>query len=139
MILGIDYGHKRTGIAITDTLEIIAYGLKTIKTEKLMFFIKEYLSKEEIKKIVIGLPKQLNGKYAPIEINIRQFIKLINQKYNHIIIERIDERFTSKLAKQYMIEGGLNKKKRKNKDLINKISATLILQSYLLQKNNNKS
>ncbi|WGH26341.1 MAG: Holliday junction resolvase RuvX [Candidatus Bostrichicola ureolyticus] len=135
-ILGIDYGRKRTGIAITDPLEIIAYGLETINTEKLMLFIKEYLYKEEIKKIVIGLPKQLNGKYAPIEIDIRQFIKLINQKYNHIIIKRIDERFTSKLAKQYMIEGGLNKKKRKNKTLINKISATLILQSYLLQKDN---
>lgn len=109
-ILSIDYGSKRTGLAVTDSMKLIASGLNTVPTEKLMVFLSIYFGQETIEKIIIGLPKQLNGQEALIEISIQKFIDKLHKKYPNIPIERIDERFTSKLALNAMIEGGLKKK-----------------------------
>ncbi|XCI75414.1 MAG: Holliday junction resolvase RuvX [Flavobacteriales bacterium] len=132
-ILSIDYGSKRTGLAVTDPMKLIASGLNTVPTEKLMVFLSTYLGQEIIEKIIIGWPKQLNGQEAPIETSIQKFINKLHKKYPNITIERIDERFTSKLALNAMIEAGLKKKRRRDKALIDQISATIILQSYLDQ------
>ncbi|WP_185877105.1 Holliday junction resolvase RuvX [Blattabacterium cuenoti] len=135
-ILGIDYGKVITGLSITDNKQIFAFGLDSIRTKKLMNFLESFLDYEKIDKIVIGLPKKLNDKEETlIEKDIQIFINKFSIKYPRIIIERLDERFTSKIAFNVMIESGLRKKRRK-KVILDKISATIILQSYL--KKNNK-
>jgi len=130
-ILAIDFGKKRTGIAITDELQIIASGLTTVHTEELIPFLKQYVSKEKVELFVVGKPKQMNNSDSESEVLILPFLKKIGKEIPHIPIKRIDERFTSKMAFQTMIDGGLKKKQRRDKGLIDEISATIILQSYL--------
>lgn len=133
-ILAIDYGLKRTGIAVTDELQIIASGLTTVATKELIPFLKDYVVKESIELFLVGLPKQMNSEPSESEKLIIPFLNRLKVTFPKIPIERVDERFTSKIAFQTMIDGGLNKKQRKNKALVDQISATLILQSYLYSK-----
>ncbi len=133
-ILAIDYGQKRTGIAVTDELQIIASGLTTVNTVDLISFLKEYISKNKVSLFVIGKPKQMNNTASESEALIIPFLKKLEKQIPQIPLLRIDERFTSKMAFQTMIDGGLNKKKRQNKALVDEISATIILQSYLYNK-----
>lgn len=135
-ILGIDYGMKLTGLAITDSNNLIASGLNIINTKKLKSYLDNILLKENITEIVIGLPKKFNNQECPIEFYIKIFIKRINYTYPKIKITRIDERFTSKMALEAMINNNFKKKERKNKYLINIMSAIIILQSFLDQKKN---
>lgn len=130
-ILALDFGTKRTGIAITDELQIIASGLTTVDTKKIFSFLSEYLKKENVELFIVGEPKQLNNTASESEQFIKPFILKLSQTFPKIPIKRVDERFTSKIAFQSMIESGLKKKQRQNKALIDEISATLILQSYL--------
>lgn len=130
-ILAIDYGEKKTGIAITDELQIIASGLTTIETKKIFSFLTNYLKKEKVELFIVGEPKQMNNKASESEQFITPFIKKLGTTFPKIPIKRVDERFTSKIAFKSMIESGLKKKQRQNKALIDEISATLILQSYL--------
>jgi putative Holliday junction resolvase len=133
-ILALDYGEKRTGIAVTDELQIIASGLTTVETTQLLDFLKAYTKKEDVELIIMGLPKQLNNLASESEPYIQNFLRQLQEYLPQIPIKRIDERFTSKLAFQTMIESGLKKKKRQNKALVDEISATIILQSYLYSK-----
>jgi putative Holliday junction resolvase len=130
-ILAIDYGKKRTGIAITDEMQLIASGLTTVRTHDLIKFLKEYVSKENVELFLVGEPKQMNYEASESEVLIIEFIRLLTKAIPTIPIKRVDERFTSKMAFQTMIDGGLKKKQRQNKSLIDEISATIILQSYL--------
>jgi len=130
-ILAIDYGTKRTGIAVTDELKIIASGLTTVDTKSLISFLVDYVNLEKVEMFVVGLPKQMNNTASESEIHIQSFLKKLNKAIPEIPVERIDERFTSKMAFQTMIDSGLSKKQRQNKALVDEISATLILQSYL--------
>lgn len=133
-LLAIDYGSKRTGVAVTDEMQIIASGLTTVDTKNIIDFLKSYIDKESVDLILIGLPKQMNNELSESEPLILKFIKILDKELPDIPIQRVDERFTSKMAFQTMIDSGLNKKKRKNKALVDEISATLILQSYLYNK-----
>ena len=133
-ILAFDFGEKRTGIAITDELQIIASGLTTVDTKKIFSFLTEYLSKESVDLFVVGEPKQMDNTESESEQFIKPFIQKLMSTFPKISVERIDERFTSKMAVQSMIDSGLGKKKRRNKALIDEISATIILQSYLTHK-----
>lgn len=133
-ILAIDYGLKRTGIAVTDELQIIASGLTTVSTNELIEFLQDYIKKESIELFLIGEPKQMNNSPSESEVLIIPFIKKLESVFPNIPIKRVDERFTSKMAFQTMIDSGLKKNQRKNKALIDEISATLILQSYLYSK-----
>ncbi|WP_341660716.1 Holliday junction resolvase RuvX [Blattabacterium cuenoti] len=134
-ILGIDYGKIMTGLSITDAKKIFAFGLDTVPTKNLMNFFNSFLVREKIEKIVVGLPKKLNNqKEVLIETEIQKFIKKFHIKYPKIIIKRLDERFTSKIAFATMIQLGLKRKKRRKKVILNQISATIILQSYLTKK-----
>lgn len=130
-ILAIDFGLKRTGIAITDENRIIASGLTTVDSKEMMNFLIELTKKEVIETIVLGEPKRLNNEDSHITANVRLLKEALEKQFPKITIQLIDERFTSKMAFQTMIDGGLSKKKRKNKELIDEISATIILQSYL--------
>ncbi|HLS29956.1 MAG TPA: Holliday junction resolvase RuvX [Flavobacteriaceae bacterium] len=130
-ILAIDYGKKRTGIAVTDELQLIASGLTTVSTDSLMNFLDEYFDKEKVEKVLVGEPKQKDGNPSQVEVHIQEFIEKFTKKYPDMPMERVDERFTSKMAFQTMIDSGLSKKKRRNKGLIDEISATIILQTYL--------
>lgn len=132
-IMAIDYGEKRTGLAVTDPLQLIANGLTTVETPQLKKFIADYFSNEEVEKIVIGYPKTLSNEPAKVVEKIDVFITYLHNKYPDIEIIKIDERFTSKLAFQTMIDSGIGKKARQNKALIDQISATIILQSYMSQ------
>lgn len=129
-ILALDFGTKRTGIAVTDELQLIASGLTTVNTKELLTFLKDYFAKESVELILLGEPKRLNNVASDVEVEIAKFRKNLEQ-ITTIPIERVDERFTSKMAAQSMLDGGLKKKKRKNKALLDEISATIILQSYL--------
>ncbi|MDO5104576.1 Holliday junction resolvase RuvX [Capnocytophaga sp.] len=133
-ILAIDYGSKRSGIAVTDPMRIIASGLTTIATNELIPFLKKYTADENVQEIVIGQPKRMSNENSDIETDIQQFIIKLQNELPHISIEREDERFTSKMAFQAMLDGGMKKKQRQNKALIDEISATLILQSYMNRK-----
>jgi putative Holliday junction resolvase len=133
-ILALDFGKKRTGIAVTDPLKIIASGLTTIDTKKLITFLKDYISNEDVDVYVVGLPKQMNNEPSESEQLIQPFIKKLKNTFPNIPIEREDERFTSKMAFQSMIDSGMKKKQRQNKAVVDEISATLILQSYLNRK-----
>lgn len=130
-ILAIDYGTKRSGIAVTDELQIIASGLTTITTKDLLNFLKAYILKEPVELFIIGEPKQMNNLASESEEYIKKFIEKLSKAIPDIPIKRVDERFTSKMAFQSMIDSGLKKNQRKNKALVDEISATLILQSYL--------
>lgn len=132
-ILALDFGIKRTGIAVTDDLQLIASGLTTVETSKLIVFLKEYLQKEAVVLFVVGKPKQMNNTESESEPLIQKFLHKLQGNFPNIPIRREDERFTSKMAVQSMIDSGLSKKKRQNKGLVDEISATLILQSYLYQ------
>ena len=130
-ILAIDYGTKRTGIAVTDEMQIIASGLTTVDTKDLLLFLKDYTASELVEKFVVGLPKQMDNTASESEVYILKFLEQLIKAIPHIPVERVDERFTSKMAFQTMIDSGLKKKQRQNKALVDEISATLILQSYL--------
>lgn len=130
-ILAIDYGQKRVGIAVTDPLKLIANPLITVHTKDIFNFLKEYISKEEVELIIVGEAKQLDNKPAESSKYIEPFVDKLKKIFPNIRLMRIDERFTSKIAFRAMVEGRLRKKDRQNKALIDMISATLILQSYL--------
>ncbi len=130
-ILAFDFGKKRTGIAVTDELQIIASGLTTIDTKKVFSFLTNYLTKEKVELFVVGEPKQMDNTASESELLIIPFIKKLKSTFPKISIVRVDERFTSKMAFQTMIDSGLNKKQRRNKALVDEISATIILQTYL--------
>ncbi len=133
-IVAIDYGKKRTGIAVSDTLQLIANGLTTVPTHELFDFLMDYVKRESVERIIVGLPKQMN--YQPSENmkRITPFVNRLQKALPNMPIEFVDERFTSVLAHQAMLYGGLKKKDRQNKALIDEISATIILQSYLESK-----
>ena len=133
-IIAIDYGLKRIGIAISDESQILAFGLNTISNLEIISFLREIIEKENVNILVIGKPLQKNNSPSEIESSIILFIKKLNINFPQIIIKRCDERFTSLIAKKTIIEGGIKKMKRRNKDLVDKISATIILQSYLENK-----
>ena len=130
-ILAIDYGKKRTGIAVTDELQLIASGLTTIDTKTIFSFLSDYFEKENVELLLVGEPKQMNNTPSESEALIRPFIEKLKIQFPDMEIKRVDERFTSKMAFQTMIDSGLKKKQRQNKALIDEISATIILQSYL--------
>ncbi|MDA8631033.1 Holliday junction resolvase RuvX [Flavobacteriaceae bacterium] len=133
--IGIDYGKKRTGISISDFNKVISFPLDTIETKNLIFYLKDLIVNEKIEKVVIGKPLKLNNELHELEIDIIQFIKSIKSIFPQIIIERIDERFTSKISSLIIRQSGINRKSRMNKSIIDKISASLILESYLIKMN----
>lgn len=133
-ILAIDYGMKRTGIAVTDEFQIIASGLTTVNTKDLISFLKEYVAKEKVELFLVGEPKQMDNTASESETLITPFLTKLQTQFSDIPVKRVDERFTSKMAFQTMIDSGLKKNQRKNKALVDEISATLILQSYLYSK-----
>lgn len=133
-ILSIDYGKKRTGIAVTDPLQIIANGLATVSTSELLSYLKDYLSREQVERIIIGRPMQTNGQPSENLQRVEQFVNRWKKEMPDVPVEYVDERFTSVLAHQAMIEGGLRKKARQDKALVDKISATIILEDYLRSK-----
>ena len=130
-ILAIDYGRKRVGLAVTDELKIIANALTTVNTKDIINYLKEYISKENVECFVLGEPKQMNYQASESIKYINPFLKVLKKEFPDIPVKRTDERFTSKIASQTIIAAGLKKKDRQDKALIDKISATLILQSYL--------
>lgn len=136
-LLSIDYGRKRTGIAVSDPLQIIANGLTTVETSKLLEFLDDYLKKEEVEVVVVGLPKQMSGELSENMKRIEPFVNRFKKLYPEIPVEYYDERFTSKMAQQAMLDGGLKKKARRNKELVDEISATIILQGYMESKRMN--
>ena len=129
-----DYGKVRTGIAVTDELQIIASGLTTVDTKELLNFLRKYVQEEKVEKFVIGEPKQMNNLPSESEELIKPFLRTLEGVFPKIPVERQDERFTSKMAFQTMIDSGLNKKQRRDKALVDEISATIILQAYLNRK-----
>ncbi len=130
-ILAIDYGQKRVGIAVTDEFQLIANGLTTVHSKDIFIFLKEYILKEKVDCFVVGEPRQMNNLPSESVKFIDPFIKQLKKMFPEIPIERIDERFTSKIASQTMLTAGLKKKDRQNKALVDTISATIILQSYM--------
>lgn len=132
-ILAIDYGQKRVGIAATDDLQIVSNGIATVRSIDIWKFLEAYLMENDVVKIVVGEPKDMMNKPSDASRFIEPFVKKLEKKYPQMKVERFDERFTSKMAFNAMIEGGLSKKKRQNKALIDQVSATILLQSYMLQ------
>jgi putative Holliday junction resolvase len=130
-ILAIDYGSKRVGIAVTDILQIIATGLTTVHSKDLISYLEAYLAKEQVECIVVGEPKTLQNEASDSARFIEPFVTHLTRKFPNIKIARYDERFTSALAHQAMLMGGLKRKDRANKDTVDMISATIILQDYL--------
>lgn len=130
-ILALDYGKVRTGIAVTDELQLIASGLTTVETKDLIAFLADYVNNEPVERFVVGLPKQMDNTLSESEDLIQPFLKKLSNKFPAIPVERQDERFTSKMAFQSMLDSGIKKKKRQDKGLVDEISATLILQAYL--------
>lgn len=129
-ILAIDYGRKRSGVAVTDPLKIISNGLTTVRTCDLMDFLKDYMQKEQVERIIVGLPKQMSGELSENMKYIEPFVRNLRKQVT-VPVEMFDERFTSVLAHKAMLDGGLKKKDRQNKALVDEISATIILQSYM--------
>ena len=129
-ILAIDYGKRRTGLAVTDELQIIAGGLTTVDTKNLLDYILSYIGKEPVERIVVGLPKQMNNELSENMCRIEPFVNRL-RKLVKIPVEYYDERFTSVLAHQAMLQSGIGKMARRNKELVDEISATIILQSYM--------
>ena len=133
-IIAIDYGRKRTGLAVTDSLKLIAGGLTTVLSHELLKYLVDYTKKEVVERIIVGLPKQMNNQPSESMKYIEPFVSLLQKTLPQIPMEYFDERFTSVLAHQAMLEGGLKKKDRQNKALVDEISAVIILQSYLESK-----
>ena len=133
-ILAIDYGRKRTGVAVSDAMQIIANGLTTVPTHELLDFITGYVQKEPVERILVGLPKQMNNEASESMKYIDPFVRSLKKRLPEIPVEFVDERFTSVLAHRSMLEAGLKKKDRQNKALVDEISATIILQTYLESK-----
>lgn len=133
-ILAIDYGQKRTGIAVTDELQIIASGLTTIPTETIFTFLENYFQQENVATVLVGDPKQMNGEPSQSAAMINHFVVQLTNKFPNMKIIRVDERFTSKMAFQSMLDNGFKKKQRQNKALLDEISATIMLQDYLTRK-----
>ncbi|TBW28457.1 Holliday junction resolvase RuvX [Gramella sp. KN1008] len=132
-ILALDYGTKRTGIAVTDELKMIASGLTTVQTSDLMNFLEDYFRNEKVERVLVGEPKKMDDSPSQSEEYIQEFLKKFAEKFPDMPLERVDERFTSKMAVQSMIDSGLKKKKRRNKALVDEISATIILQTWLYE------
>lgn len=130
-ILAIDYGTKRTGLAVTDPLRIIATALDMVETPKLIDYLKKYFQAEEVEKVIIGLPKRLNNTDSEIAPEVRKFVEKFETTFPEKPIQTVDERFTSSMAQQAMIDGGMKKKDRQVKGNVDKISAVIILQSYM--------
>ena len=133
-ILAIDYGRKRTGVAVSDAMQIIANGLTTVPTHELLDFITGYVQKEPVERMLVGLPKQMNNEASESMKYIDPFVRSLKKRLPEIPVEFVDERFTSVLAHRTMLEAGLKKKDRQNKALVDEISATIILQTYLESK-----
>ena len=133
-ILAIDYGRKRVGVAVTDTEQLIATRLETVHSSEIINFLVKYIDKEDVDCIVVGEPKTLRNEKSESAKIIDPFVKHLTRKFPDIAIERMDERFTSKMAVQTLIDAGVKKKKRREKELVDGVSATLILQSYMQQK-----
>ena len=134
-ILSIDYGKKRTGLAVTDPVQIIPNGLATVATSTLIDFLKDYLSRESVERVVIGEPRQMNGEASENLARVQQFVARFKKLFPTVPIEFYDERFTSVLAHRAIIDSGIGKKARRNKALVDEISATIILQDYLQMRN----
>lgn len=130
-IMALDYGAKRTGIAITDEMQIIASGLATVPTSELLVYLEKYFTSENVELVLMGQPKQMDYSDSQSEPAILEFLQKFALKFPDMEVKRVDERFTSKMAVKTMIDSGLKKKKRQNKALVDEISATIILQSYL--------
>lgn len=130
-ILSIDYGVRRTGLAVTDPLQIIAGGLSTVETPKLIPFLQEYVKKEAVERFVVGLPKQTNGQDSDNLPRVRSFVGQLKKAFPDIPVEMWDERYTSVMAHQTMLASGIGKKARQNKALVDEISATIILQGWM--------
>ncbi len=130
-ILAIDYGQKRVGLAVTDPLQLIANSLETVPASEALNFIKSYVEREKVDKFVVGLPKQMNGTDSQSMEYIKPFVKKMREMFPEIELIYVDERFTSVLAHKTMLDGGLKKKDRQNKGLVDRISATIILQTYM--------
>jgi len=130
-ILGIDFGEKRTGIAVTDPLQIIASGLTTVSTTELLAYLKDYVGSEKVELIVVGQPRRMNNEFSEVEQKIQDFLNALELEIPQIPVVRVDERFTSKIAFQSMLDAGVKKKDRRKKELLDQVSATVILQSYL--------
>jgi putative Holliday junction resolvase len=130
-ILSIDYGGKRTGLAVTDPLRIIATGLTTVETPKLMNFLKDYFAKEPVELVIIGMPVNWDDTATHATPLVQKFIKEFQKNFPAIPIKEVDERFTSKLATQAMLQMGLKKKQRQNKAMVDEIAATIMLQEYM--------
>ncbi len=130
-ILSIDYGMKRTGLAVTDPLQIIATGLTTVATRDLISFLKNYFANEPVELIIIGEPKNLDDSDTHASPLVEKFIKELQKVFPAIPIKRVDERYTSKMAKQAMIDMGMKKMQRRNKALVDEIAATIMLQEYM--------
>lgn len=133
-ILALDYGRKRVGVAVTDPLKITANGLETVPTHRIFEFLDDYFKKESVETVVIGFPVQMNNQPSEASQYVNPFIRKFMEKFPETAVELMDERFTSRMAQASMLEGGLRKKDRQNKALVDKISATIILQSYLEKK-----
>jgi putative Holliday junction resolvase len=129
--MAIDYGTKRTGLAVTDPMRIIATALDTVETPKLLAYLKQYFVKEQVDEIIIGLPKQMNNTDSETAPFVRQMVSKINIAFPNLPVKYVDERFTSKIALRAMVDGGMKKKDRRDKQNVDKISATLILQTYM--------
>lgn len=138
-ILAIDYGRKRTGLAVTDPMQIIANKLETVRTHDLIEYLTQYFQKEEIETVVVGYPTDMKNNASESIRYINPFLKNFQKKFPSVKLELVDERFTSKIAFQTMIDAGLKKKDRQNKGLIDAVSATIILQFYLEQRRNLKN
>lgn len=130
-IMAVDYGKARTGLAVTDDMQIIASALQTVETPKLMDFLETYFQQNKVDEIVVGLPTDLKGNMSEIETEIQKFLEQFQATFPQIKINRFDERFTSKMASFFISQSGKSKKERQQKGLIDKISATLILQNFL--------
>lgn len=135
-ILSVDYGKKRCGLAVTDPLQIVPGGLATVPTSELMAFLKDYTAREKVELVVVGEPKQPNGQPSENLARVRAFVAQFRKQMPHIPVEFYDERFTSVLAHKAMLDGGLRKKARQDKALVDEISATIILQDYMNAKKN---
>lgn len=129
--MALDFGAKRTGIAVTDPLQLIASGLTTCATENLLDFIEQYFREEGLEVLVVGQPRRMDNSFSAVESEILDFIAVLAKRLPELKVEREDERFTSKMAADVLVRGGMKKKKRREKGALDQVSATLILQSYL--------
>lgn len=133
-IMAIDYGAKRTGIAVTDPLQIIATGLTTVATETLLIFLSDYFKKEQVEKVIVGYPTNLNGQPTHATPLVERFISEMRKKWPELPLDTWDETFTSRMAVKAIVDSGMKKKQRRDKSIIDKVSAVIILQEYLQHK-----